>query len=235
MVNPPLAKHVVDKRLIVIGDVHGCYDELVELLDRVKPRERDVVVSVGDMVRKGPDAAKCLDLWRERGYLAVAGNNEISLLAHATPILRFFAVEDRDVLRRSKLLKYIRSWPLAIDFENAGVAIVHGGFLPGMRVRESDIERERDIVHHLRWIRRQNGRWKPVPRAKRKKRDRLWSDVWEGERFVVYGHTPTREPRINDHALGLDTGCVYGGSLTAAILENGEWSFVSVPARRAYV
>ncbi|HWW62322.1 MAG TPA: metallophosphoesterase [Thermoanaerobaculia bacterium] len=229
-----LATHSVTARLIAIGDIHGCYDELVELLDRVDPSPRDVVVSVGDMVRKGPAAALCLGLWRERGYLAVRGNNEITLLAHARPILRFFAHEDRDVLRKRRLLELIRAWPLAIDFANVNVAIVHGGFLPDMAVTEEDIARERDVVPELRWIRKRNGRWKPVPKEKKRKSDRLWSDVWDGERFVVYGHTPLREPRVNDHALGLDTGCVYGGKLTAAILENGEWSFVSVKARRAY-
>lgn len=232
--SPLLAARNVTGRLIAIGDVHGCYDELVELLERVAPSARDTVVSVGDMVRKGPSAARCLDLWRERGYLAVRGNNEITLLAHARPILRFFAHEDRDVLRHRRLLNQIRAWPLAIDFQNAGVAIVHGGFLPDMSVTEEDIERERDVVPELRWIRKRNGRWKPVSKEKKRKSDRLWSDVWDGDRFVVYGHTPSNESRVSDHALGLDTGCVYGGKLTAAILENDDWSFVSVKARRAY-
>jgi diadenosine tetraphosphatase ApaH/serine/threonine PP2A family protein phosphatase len=89
-------------------------------------------------------------------------------------------------------------------------------------------------VHSLRWIRRKNGTWKPVPREKRKKDDVLWAEQWRGERFVVYGHTPVREPRFDERALGLDTGCVYGGKLTAAVLEDGEWRIESVAARRRY-
>ena len=217
-------------RLIAVGDIHGCHDELRALLEIIDPRPDDLVVSVGDMVRKGPASARCLELWRERGYLAVKGNNEIKLLSRARPLLRFFAREDRDVMRRGDLLRYIDSWPLVIDFPDANVAAVHGGFLPDMHVTPEDVERERDLVHHLRWIRRKNGTWKYVPKEKRKKDDVLWAEKWRGDRFVVYGHTPLREPRFDARALGLDTGCVYGGSLTAAILENGEWRTVSVPA-----
>ncbi|HYC89669.1 MAG TPA: metallophosphoesterase [Thermoanaerobaculia bacterium] len=221
-------------RLIAVGDVHGCHEELAALLTLVEPRPDDTVVAVGDMVRKGPASARCLDLWRERGYLAVKGNNEIKLLERAHPLFRFFASDTRDVLLRGDLLRYIDSWPLVIDFPDAGVAAVHGGFLPGMRVTPEEVEREQDLVHHLRWIRRKDGAWKPVPKEKKKKEDVLWAEKWRGDRFVVYGHTPLREPRFDRRALGLDTGCVYGGSLTAAILENGQWRTVSVPAKRQY-
>lgn len=221
-------------RFIFIGDIHGCYDELTELLTRVAPANGDVVVSVGDVVTKGPAAAKCLDLWRERGYLAVRGNNEIKVLDRAKPLLRFFARENADVLRRKDLLRYIESWPLVIDFPDAAVTAVHGGFLPQMQITPEDVEREKDIVSHLRWIRRKNGDWKAVPRQKRRKDDVLWAEKWKGDRFIVYGHTPLREPKFDKRALGLDTGCVYGGSLSAGIFANGEWTTVSVAARRKY-
>jgi predicted phosphodiesterase len=221
-------------RFIFIGDIHGCYDELTELLTRVAPAAGDVVVSVGDIVTKGPAAARCLDLWRERGYLAVKGNNEIKVLDRAKPLLRFFVRENADVLRRKDLLRYIESWPLVLDFPNAEVTAVHGGFLPQMEITAEEVEKERDLVSHLRWIRRRNGDWKPVPRQKRKKDDVLWAEKWKGNRFIVYGHTPLREPKFDKRALGLDTGCVYGGSLTAGVLDAGVWKTISVPAKRKY-
>jgi serine/threonine protein phosphatase 1 len=213
-----------DARLIFIGDIHGCYDELVELLERVAPSTHDVVVSVGDVMTKGPNAAKCLDLWRERGYLAVKGNNELKVLRQATPLLRFF----------SPRLRYVASWPLVLDFPSQRVAAVHGGFLPGMRVTAEDVERERDVVPRLRWIRRKNGDWAYVSKGKQKKGDSLWAEVWEGDRFVLYGHTPVDAPKRDRMALGLDTGCVYGGMLTAAIFAGREWTTMSVKARRKY-
>jgi predicted phosphodiesterase len=217
-------------RIIAVGDIHGCYDELLELLVRIEPEEDDVVVSVGDVVSKGPAPARCLDLWRERGYLSVRGNNEIKLLEEARPILRYFVRENRDVLRRKDLLRFVGSWPLVIDFAKESVTIVHGGFLPHMNVSDGDAP---EIVAELRWIRRKNGGWKAVPKEKRKKDDVLWAERWKGDRFVVYGHTPLREPKFDSRALGLDTGCVYGGKLTAAIFD-GEWSTVSVKAKRKY-
>lgn len=221
-------------RLIVVGDIHGCFDELRELLSRVAPAANDVVVSVGDVVTKGPAADRCLDLWRERGYLAVQGNNEIKLLGRARPLLRLFAQEDRNVLRRRDLLQYIESWPLVVDFPQERVTAVHGGFLPQMQVTPEDVERERDVIPQLRWIRKEDGEWRPVPKEKKRKDDVLWSEKWRGDRFVLYGHTPLREPKRDRQALGLDTGCVYGGSLTAAVLTDGRWETVSVKAKRKY-
>ena len=217
-------------RLIFIGDIHGCSDELVEMLDRLAPSSSDAVVSVGDIVTKGPAPDRCLDLWRERGFLAVKGNNEIKLLERARPLLRLFA-RDR-VLRRGDLLRYIESWPIVIDFPSIAITAVHGGFLPQMRVTPEVVERAKEIVE-LRWIRRKNGEWKPVPKNRRKNGDVLWSEKWKGDRFVVYGHTPVREPKFDARALGLDTGCVYGGTLTAAVFEGG-WRIESVKARRRY-
>ncbi len=230
-----LIRHVDAKpgaRLIFIGDIHGCFDELRELLDRVRPAGNDLVISVGDIVTKGPEVARCLDLWRDRGYLAVQGNNEIKLLDRARPLLRLFARDE--VLRRRDLLAYIRVWPLVIDFPTQRVTAVHGGFLPQMNVTREDVERERDVIPELRWIRKQNGAWRPVPKEKKKKEDVLWAEKWRGDRFVLYGHTPLREPKRDKQALGLDTGCVYGGALTAAIYVDGEWETVSVKARRKY-
>lgn len=219
-------------RLIFIGDIHGCHEELLELLARVAPAQRDTVVSVGDVVTKGPHADRCLDLWRERGYLAVKGNNEIKLLSSAKPLLRLFARDP--VLRRSDLLRYIDSWPLVLDFASAGITVVHGGFLPRMRVTPEEVERERDVISELRWIRKKNGEWKAIPKDKKKKDDVLWAEKWRGDRFVVYGHTPLREPKLDTRAIGLDTGCVYGGALTAAIWEGGGWRTESVKAKRKY-
>lgn len=221
-------------RLIVVGDIHGCYDELVQLLARVAPADGDVVVSAGDVVRKGPSAARCLDLWRERGFLGVRGNNEIKLLARAKPLLRFLMRDTRDVARRGDLLRYIASWPLVLDFPDQNVAVVHGGFLPQMPVTAEDVEKTKDVVPRLRWIRRTNGVWAYVPKDARKSGDVLWAEKWRGPRLVLYGHTPVRKPKFDKFALGLDTGCVYGGSLTAAILANGGWTTVSVRAERSY-
>lgn len=212
-------------RHIVIGDIHGCFDELRDLLDRVAPSADDVVVSVGDMVRKGPAADRCIELWLERKWRAVLGNQEKKLLD--------LAASGR-VLERPELLAAIRSWPLFADFPNEGFAIVHGGVLPGTSIDKSAIESQRDTVLTLRYLRRRGEEWIPVAKGEERPGDRFWTELWDGERTVLYGHTPRDAVRRDAKAIGLDTSCVYGGALTAAILANGEWSFVSVRARRQY-
>lgn len=217
-------------RLIVIGDIHGCFGELKQLLDRLAPRAGDVVISAGDMVRKGPDPVACLDLWRDRGYLAVLGNNEEKLLGYGMLRRLFLPANDRAVLRRRDLIRYLRSWPLVIDVPAASAAIVHGGLFPQMHVRADDVERHRRDVVRLRYIRRTDDSWTRVPKGKEREDDVLWASVWEGDRTILYGHTPLTSPRFDPNAIGLDTGCVYGRALTAAVWERGTWTTVSQPA-----
>src|SRR4029078_13376128 len=97
---------------------HSIHDGLVELRERVAPVGKDVVVSCGDIVRKGPEVERCLDLWRDRGYLSVLGNNEVKLLGSGA-LRRLFSIPD-------DLLKYIATWPVCIDFSKERVTAVHG-------------------------------------------------------------------------------------------------------------
>jgi serine/threonine protein phosphatase 1 len=222
-------------RLIFVGDIHGCYDEMVELLDRIDPTGRDVVVSCGDIVRKGPEVTRCLDLWRARNYLAVLGNNEMKILRLAeSAVKRLLWLPDRALLHRKDLLDYIRTWPLFIDFPREGVSAVHGGVLPGTEITEASIRKQRDVVHRLRYVRQVGGKWEMARKGDEKPDDALWSDVWNGNRTIAYGHTPLQEPRIDKKAIGLDTGCVYGGKLSAAIFDGRGWETVSVRAKRRY-
>lgn len=224
-------------RVIVIGDVHGCIGELAGLLERVGPNRDDLVICAGDLARKGPRPDLCLELVRDNGYLSVLGNNENKLLAYERRSLfarLFLPSMDRRVLRRRDLLDFIRSWPLVIDIPAIGATIVHGGLFPGMRIDEPDVARLRGDLLRLRYLRRVGGKWIRVPKGEETTTDVLWSEVWDGDRTVLYGHTPVDEPRVDRRSIGLDTGCVYGGSLTAAIYERGEWRTEQVRAARAY-
>ena len=208
------------RRIIVIGDIHGCYDELVDLLDKVAPRDDDVVVSVGDMVLKGPHSERCLTLWRERGYLAVIGNNEEKAIERGAC--------------DQELLDWIATWPVAIDFPEEKVTVVHGGFLPGMTIDEETIAANRRDIIRMRWIRETGDGWKRVPKGEQTENDILWPTVWNGERLVFYGHTPLEAARFDRNAVGIDTGCVYGGMLTAVVHSGETDEVVTVKAKRAY-
>ncbi|MBV9495091.1 MAG: metallophosphoesterase [Acidobacteria bacterium] len=200
-----------------IGDIHGCIDELRDLLDLANLNPTDQIVSLGDIVRKGPDPVACARLLRERKAKAVMGNNESRILRN--PFRRAF--QDRELMR------YIRKLPTELDFPEINVRAVHGGVLP-------DGRRNRRAALTLRWLRKGKRGWE---QSGQKKRDDevFWSEVWDGERLVVYGHTPRKEPRIDHKAIGVDTGCVYGGKLTGVLFHGpGEWQLLQVSARRKY-
>jgi diadenosine tetraphosphatase ApaH/serine/threonine PP2A family protein phosphatase len=223
-------------RHIFIGDIHGCFDELRELLSLVAVTPRDTVVSLGDIVRKGPAVEECLSFWRARKYLVVRGNNEQKILDwSARPMRRIFAdVVDRRLLKRPELLEYIARWPLLLPFDEIDAVAVHAGILPnGRRVRPAIEPRVAMNIRHVR--KTKSGEWTFVARGRERTGDRFWSEVWKGKQTVVYGHTPRSKPRMDARAIGIDTGCVYGGSLTAAICtERGEWETVTVDAKQAY-
>jgi serine/threonine protein phosphatase 1 len=224
-------------RVIVIGDVHGCIDEFRALLERIGPNDDDLVVCAGDLVRKGPRSDLCLELLRDNNYLSVIGNNENKLLGFENRgLIRrlFLSPQDRRVLRRRDLLDLIRSWPVVIDIPSIRASIVHGGLFPGMRMDERAIGEARADLIRLRYIRHIGNEWRRVAKGSETPDEVLWSEVWDGDRTVLYGHTPVEEPRVDRNAIGLDTGCVYGGSLTAAVYERGEWRTEQVCARRAY-
>ena len=185
------------------------------------------MISVGDLVGKGPDGAGVVRLFRERGYRAVRGNHDEILLAfergerelsaaHATHRAHADAMSDAD-------WDYLRALGYVIALPERRALVVHAGLVPGVPIEEQSPQ---DIVK-MRSIRADG-----TP-TKRLIEGREWAAAWRGPELVVFGHDALRGLQIHPHALGLDTGCVYGGELTALILE--ERRFVSVPARRDYV
>ncbi len=223
-------------RRIFIGDIHGCYDELAALLARLEIASDDSVVSLGDIIEKGPAAEACLDLWIERGFQAVRGNQEDDVLQS---IDRTGRAPDGStsgfLMRRPDLQNWIRARPVWLWFPHEEILAVHGGVLPGITLAEMESGSvDEDALMRLRHVRRTSAGWSPVPKGEEREGDRFWADLWEGPFNVVYGHQPrtAQGPRVDPHAIGIDTGCVYGGSLTAAVFD-GAWSFVSVVARRS--
>jgi serine/threonine protein phosphatase 1 len=173
--------------IYVIGDVHGCLRELETLVDRIDPAAADLLVFVGDLVRKGPDSKGVVDLVREsENMLTIRGNNEEKLL-RGTKELPELTHDD---------LAWLRSLPVAISFEDA--LVVHGGVDPRKPLAEHDV----DDLLETRSL--SSGYERP-----------FWWERHDGPRTVFFGHTPLDSPVLREHAVGLDTGCVYGGSLTA--------------------
>jgi hypothetical protein len=209
-------------RTIVIGDIHGCYDELVALLERVELKREDRVVAVGDLVVKGPKNAEVLDLFRsDSRFSSVIGNHDLALVRFwngdsiaLKPAQKRTAVELKGDWQT--YFKYLNSLPFMIDLGKH--LVVHAGLRPGVPL---DHQSKEDLTM-LRTL--------GVDRTSRI--GTPWYEVYDGEQTALFGHWPARSPRVTKKAIGLDTGCVYGNYLTAYIIETGE--FITTPARAVY-
>lgn len=226
-------------RTIVIGDLHGCRRELLELLREVDFADGDRVVAVGDLVVRGPDPAGTLAVLREVGARAVRGN-------HEERVLRWYAARGtKDEPSLGDMTKatvralsdedfaMLRALPLWLDLPEHDVRVVHAGVEPGVPIEEQD-------PVTLVSIRGVNRKGKPVF----SRGETPWGAVYTGPPHVVFGHNADAEPQVHPWATGIDTGCVYGGRLTAMVLEEGQPPppvrtrrevLVSVKARKAYV
>jgi hypothetical protein len=225
-------------RTIIIGDVHGCADELSELLNRLAPTRDDRVHFVGDLVARGPKSRDVLRIVREIGGRAVRGNHEERLIAahhiHKTkgspPKLGpshaavFTQLDDEDWAQLEAL-------PLKLDLPERELRIVHAGVVPGLPWERQDPW----MITHIRSL--------DADLAPSERWGRYWGELYVGPPHVVFGHNAQRAPQLHRDATGIDTACVYGGALTALVLDDvgpippapdRTAVLVSVPARRAY-
>ena len=214
----------MSSRWIAIGDVHGCADELEDLLALLSPVEGDRVVLLGDLVNRGPASHRVVQLARREGFLGLMGNHEHRLLAYRREP-REDLLKRYDYATLGQLTEedwaYLGTLRATLEPPGGPFVLVHGGFLPGIPWREQSLEQ----VCRTKWVH--------PPGAPEGADPVHWSDLWGGPERVLYGHTPGPEVRVSAHALGLDTACVYGGKLTACLLPGME--LVQVPARRSYV
>ncbi len=214
-------------RIIAIGDIHGCHLEFAELLERVAPTPADRVVLLGDLVNRGPDSAKVIDLAIQHRALSLLGNHEARLLAYRRTGDRS-ALKDDDEQTFASLLPrhwdYLEKMVLTHEVPELNLVFVHGGFLPDQPWREQPAS----VVTRIQVI-DTAGR----PRKRAEAPDGVsWAERWSGPPFVVYGHTPRPDIFKLKWSVGIDTACCQGGHLTAYLLP--ERRFVQVKARRRY-
>jgi bis(5'-nucleosyl)-tetraphosphatase (symmetrical) len=230
---------------IVIGDVHGCLEELDELLTLIGARGAHDLVVLGDLMDRGPDPVGVVRRVRELGAACVMGNHDEKHVRwgrhearrradpdYANP-MRPLSPDRRaqhDALGEAAL-SWLSALPLTLDL-GGGWHAVHGG-----AVRSRPLRKQKDaILLRCRFVDDAGAMLsgtEPPPGA------HLWATMWPGPESIVYGHHvhSLEAPRIDQPApgvtcAGIDTGCCFGGRLTAFVVESGE--VIQVPARRAY-
>lgn len=214
-------------RLIAIGDIHGCHLEFAELLARLELTRDDRLILLGDLVNRGPDSSRVIELAREHKAVSLLGNHELRLLKYRKSGDKKH-LKDGDLDTVEKLQPddwaYLENMLLTFEEPELNTVFVHGGFLPN----EPWQKQPADVVTRIQVIDREG---RPAKRADKPDAP-AWADLWSGPPFVVYGHTPRPEIYKLKWSVGIDTGCVMGGHLTAYVLP--EKRFVQVKARQRY-
>jgi serine/threonine protein phosphatase 1 len=200
-------------RTIAIGDIHGCLLALERLLQAVGTSPDDTIVTLGDYVDRGPDSAGTIErliaLVGEVRLVPLLGNHDQMLLdAYRHP-----AVE-RDWLACGGVAT-LASY--GVD-QPARIPAAHIGFLRGCR---SFLELENQFFVHANYLPK-------LPLADQTEETLYWLSLRDrvpgphiSGRMAIVGHTPQADILNLGHLVGIDTGCVYGGWLSALDVDSG--------------
>jgi len=227
-------------KTVIIGDIHGCLEEFQELLELVDYKSPDVeIILAGDLIDRGPESAAVVALCRKLNLRCAQGNHDLKFIkwwknAGSTNDVydkhpHYNQLSDEDVNYIARMSPYIK-----IDDNTIAV---HAGLKPGIPLEKQT----KDDLCYIRYIDQQK------KFVSLKKINNIGSIEQAGAHFwtewgpfgynIIYGHQVWEEPRIDKFddgtaCYGIDTGCCFGGSLSALIWETKE--FVQVKAKQEY-
>ena len=237
----------------LVGDLHGCARELDALLREIRfDPSQDELWPVGDLVNTGAESLEVLRLWRDVDGKGVLGNHDIYALRSFSGSRSRRAGDTLDALFSAddgpELLDRLRSLPLLVQLADGSagreVWVVHAGLHPrwtdlagvAERLNAAPFDDDRLTGPWVSFATRvrcctAEGRMSDStgPPGSCRPPFRPWDDHFRGNALIVHGHW-ARRGFYRDHAsMSLDSGCVYGGELTAWSLE--EDRFVQIPKR----
>jgi protein phosphatase len=230
----------------IIGDIHGCFDELVQLVRKlghevdetsftIRPATARKIIFLGDIVDRGPKISESLKLVMnavaDGTALCVPGNHDVKLMrklrgrdvqiTHGlAESLAQLAVEPEDFRRRAA--EFIDDLVSHYVLDEGNLVVAHAGMKESMQGRGSGAVRDFALFGETTGETDEFGL--PIRYN--------WAAEYRGKAMVVYGHTPVPEPEWFNRTINIDTGCVFGGKLTA--LRYPEKELISIPANRAY-
>lgn len=231
----------------IIGDVHGCSEELIALLQklgygvergqeyRITPPAGRRVVFLGDLVDRGPNAPEALriamSMARQGSALCVMGNHDgrfLKLLRGAS-VKGGYGLEETVAQFKSEssefaaeVARFYATLPPHCVLDGGRLVVAHAGLKEALHGSAS--EEARELAIFGKWT----GRYDEFGEKIRVD----WAADYRGTPLVAYGHTAVPEPRWVGNSINLDTGCVFGGQLSG--LRYPERETVSVSARQVY-
>jgi protein phosphatase len=230
----------------IVGDVHGCYDELLELLQklgydttepsRIVPPPGRKAVFLGDLVDRGPKVVEVLRLVKgmmARGdALCVPGNHDVKLLrklrgknvqiTHGLAETLEQLERQTTAEEREQITNFLDGLIGHYVLDDGRLVVAHAG------MKERYVGRASQRVREFALYGETTGETDEFGLPVRYN----WAAEYRGPAHVVYGHTPVPEADWLNRTINIDTGCVFGGKLTA--LRWPERAIVSAPARRTY-
>ena len=232
----------------IIGDIHGCFEELRDLLIRlgygvsiqaagvrVTPPLGRKAIFLGDLVDRGPGIIQVLRLVMGMVHcgdaFCVPGNHDIKLLRklHGKNVKMTHGIVESMAQLESQSPQFIKKVEKFLEgltghyvLDQGNLVVAHAGMKLELQGRDSSESRAFALFGETTGETDEFGL--PIRYN--------WAADYRGHAMVVYGHTPVAEPQWLNNTVNIDTGCVFGGKLT--VLRYPEKEFVSVPARRTY-
>ncbi len=228
----------------IIGDIHGCYDELTALLnllgyqidgETARPPDGRKVVFLGDLVDRGPNNAAVLRLVMGMvsagNALCIPGNHDIKLLralnGRNVQVTHGLAetlaeLEQETPEFKAQVATFIDGLISHYVLDDGKLVVAHAGMKEAFQGRASGTVRDFALYGDTTGETDEFGL--PVRQN--------WAEAYRGSATVVYGHTPVPDAEWLNRTINIDTGCVFGGKLTA--LRYPERELVSVPAKKTY-
>lgn len=213
------------ERVIVVGDVHGCFEELQELLKKCNFQSKtDRLIFVGDLINKGPYSLKVLDFVIEGGFECILGNHELGFLRSLEDKKYFKNGNKARAEEMGEDLGHYVTWmkELPLYIEDEEFVVIHAGIEPGVSLHKQRAE----VCTRIRT-------WDGLGLDLNNPNDPPWYEFYKEERLVIFGHWAAKGLIKRENAIGLDTGCVWGGELSALILPQRE--VLSVKAQKEYL
>uniref|UniRef100_K3WUZ8 Calcineurin-like phosphoesterase domain-containing protein n=1 Tax=Globisporangium ultimum (strain ATCC 200006 / CBS 805.95 / DAOM BR144) TaxID=431595 RepID=K3WUZ8_GLOUD len=226
-------------RAVIVGDVHACYEELLELLHACAfDAASDTLVLVGDLVNKGPQPLEVVRFARETKALCVRGNHDDAALSAyyawqangcapgstgSYSYVEQFTPED---------VQFLEQLPFTVTLPNQNAIVVHAGLVPGVPLsaqqprhmykmrylhqvpadQETAAADEQEDGRSTAWVASE------TKLAELDGAQTQWATQWKGPLHVYFGHDAVPGLQQEAFATGLDTGCCYGRQLSACIL-----------------
>ena len=212
------------RKTFVFGDVHGCFKEFLALLKKAGyTAKTHRLISVGDIINRGPHSLEMLEWIKKEGMEMVRGNHEQVFIdgvkgnGYLSPLLQTLKKNMKKDL--DKWIKWLSALPFYIEEED--FLVVHGGLVPGEHPKYSD-------PFLLMNIRTWDGKGKDI----KSEFNPTWYSFYKNSKTVIYGHWANQGLNVRKNTIGLDTGCVYGHKLSGVLLP--EKKILQVPSLKNY-